>query len=104
MHPRLIIAGLLCLVTIWGQTAQDIVGTITDQAGATVAGARVVAKHLATNETRETISDEQGDFRLIRLARVGAYEIRVEKPGFRVAVAPSVLLETGQTVRTDVSL
>ncbi len=88
----------------FAQTSQEIVGTVKDATGAVVSDARITARHLATNETRETRSDAGGDFRLLRLTRVGEYEVRVEKSGFRVAVAPKVLVETGQTVRLDLPL
>lgn len=92
------------LVPLYAQTSQDIVGTVRDQTGALIPGVTVTARHLGTNESREAVTNDTGDYRIIRLGRVGRYEIRAEMPGFKMAVVPDVLLTTGQTLRVDLVL
>ena len=57
-------------------------GRVTDPSGAVVAGAAVAARHVDTNVTRSTTTDEDGRFRFPYL-RIGTYEIKVVQPGFR---------------------
>ena len=55
-----------------------IEGTVTDQTGATIAGAQVVAKSKATALTRTTSSSESGSYRFEQLP-VGAYTVTSTK-------------------------
>ena len=59
-------------------------GRVTDPSGATVANARVVARHIDTNAVRETFADREGRFRLPYL-KVGPYEVQVRQQGFTEA-------------------
>ena len=94
----------LCVSPLWGQSSQTIVGTVQDQTGGLIPGVTVTARHLDTNATREVVTNDTGDYKIIRLSRVGLYEVRAEMPGFNVALAPDILLTTGQTVRVDLAL
>lgn len=80
-----------------------ITGVVTDPAGAAVAGARVVVRHVETNTTREWATGESGEYTIPNLPP-GVYELRVEQPGFRPYRLDGVILETGQTLRCDVRL
>jgi hypothetical protein len=51
-----------------------VVGTVTDQTGATVSKAKVTLKNLGTNEERSGISDERGDYTFPSLLP-GAYQV-----------------------------
>jgi hypothetical protein len=90
-------------VTAPAQTVATFVGTVKDSSGAVVPGASVTARHVATNEQRQTVTTDQGDYR-ITLLRVGRYELRVELPGFRAAVVSNLEVQLGQTARIDVEL
>jgi len=59
----------------------SVSGRIADEQGAVVAGARVVARQLETNQTAEQLSDGAGRFRFPYL-RVGRYEIVASQAGF----------------------
>jgi hypothetical protein len=68
----------------WGQagsTTASITGTVTDEQGAIVAGAAIMARNLNTNLTRETYSGENGSF-LISQLPPGAYELTSTAEGF----------------------
>ena len=90
-----VFALFLAQAPLWGQKSQNIVGTIKDETGAVVPGATVAATHTATNTTGDAISNDRGDYRIIRLSRVGAYEVKASLSGFKTAVASNILMEDG---------
>lgn len=59
----------------------SVSGRVTDPQGALIPGALVTARQTDTNVTRETVTDQQGRFRMPYLT-VGHYEITVRLPGF----------------------
>jgi hypothetical protein len=59
----------------------SVSGRVTDPQGMVLPGALVIARHLDTNVTRETVTDDGGRFRLPYL-RIGRYEIVVRLDGF----------------------
>lgn len=71
----------------------SISGTVTDQNGAVVAGARVEARHLSSGQTTITKTGASGKYVLGGLAS-GEYRVSVESAGFAVA-AKSVELRAG---------
>ena len=58
------------------QFTSGLTGTVTDQTGAAIAGAKVVVTSQDTHLSRETISAENGDFRITSLP--GALLVRRE--------------------------
>ena len=62
-------------------TAGRILGTLTDQSGAAVAGATVVVTDAERGTTRTITSDESGSYAATNL-QPGTYKIRVEAKGF----------------------
>jgi len=63
----------------------SVSGRVVDAQGAVVPAARVVARHLDTNQSTERESDDTGRFRFPYL-RVGVYEILISRAGFSDAV------------------
>src|SRR5262245_20807881 len=59
----------------------SVSGRVLDPQGAVIPGAVVTARHIDTNSTRETATDQEGRFRFPYL-RVGTYEILVHQDGF----------------------
>ena len=59
----------------------NIVGTVTDQQGAAVAGATVTVTNTGTGEKRDAITNDEGLYKILSLA-VGTYEVTVAKAGF----------------------
>src|SRR5215471_9990376 len=57
-------------------------GVVHDSTGAILPGATVVVTHQGTNLTRETVSDERGEFALPALPP-GPYAIKIELSGFK---------------------
>src|SRR5215208_185850 len=83
------------------QTKGMIGGTITDVAGASVPGARVVV----TGQTgqRNGTSNENGIFRIENL-EPGTYTVRVEQAGFRSVVANNVTVFVGRESTLNLKL
>lgn len=77
---------LLALLLSWSAGAQDPTGTIegrvTDHSAAALPGAMVVATHLDTGIARETVTGEDGFFR-VPLLPVGATGCVWRRPSSR---------------------
>jgi len=59
-----------------------IVGTVTDQAGARVAGAEVTVTNVGANQPTKVTTSEEGTF-AANLLRIGTYSVMAEKKGFQ---------------------
>ncbi|MBV9573223.1 MAG: carboxypeptidase regulatory-like domain-containing protein, partial [Acidobacteriales bacterium] len=98
---------LICLIGAIAAHAQltegTIVGNVTDPSGAVLSGAKVSVRNVGTDATVELTTDDIGYYRAAHLAP-GTYEIRVEKPGFKVAILDNVHVSVNFTTRSDVTL
>jgi hypothetical protein len=102
LQSRLIV-GLVLAITLLGSTfatAQGIVtgsitGVVQDPQGAVVSGAKVTAKHLATNRDFTAQTNADG-FVALRDLPTGAYDLRIESSNFRVYQATHVLVDVGK--------
>jgi hypothetical protein len=75
-------AALLGGIAVAQTTSGTITGTITDQSGGVVPGAKITLTDEATNDTREVKGGDAGDFVFVAL-RPGTYTLSVEKSGFQ---------------------
>jgi hypothetical protein len=100
-----VIAALVGTATPSGaQTATgQITGTIKDPSGSVVPGVKVVVTNEQTGLTRDTVSNERGDY-VVPLLPVGAYVVTAEQPGFKMAVRSGVPLSVDQVQRVDLRL
>ena len=81
-------------------TAAQLTGRITDPSGAVVQGATIKATNEATEVSRETGSNESGNY-TVPLLEPGVYRITVQKEGFHVAQRQGVTLHVNAVVRLD---
>jgi len=101
MRPLLFVSlaliGLICLTLPTIVTTQGVTGTLTgtikDPNGAVVVGAQVTVRHEATNTTRQATTDNEGRFKVERLAP-GRYQVSIARPGFKTAEKAVVVEET----------
>jgi hypothetical protein len=98
----------LCAAARERAAAQDldeitISGSVVDQNGAAVVGARVVATIAATGAARESKTDAEGRYRLVELAP-GAYDVRASADGFAPEERANVSALAAQNVRLDFTL
>ncbi len=108
----LALAGIFSLTASHGvaQTSQGtIAGTITDPAGAAVAGAEVAARNSSGSDNRSVVTGSNGEYR-VDAVTPGAYIVTVAKSGFsrqeirNVTVAGSVVTSlNAQLALGDVS-
>src|SRR5436309_3077021 len=75
-----------------------IVGTVTDQAGASVPGAKVRAMSVGTSQSRETETDGAGTYAFPSI--VGdTYEVVITNAGFQTVTFRSINVTAGATAR-----
>ena len=102
------VALMLCLLfagaLAFGQVGNGtITGTITDPAGAVVAGAGVDAKNTETGVVYHGVSTNSGDYSIADLP-VGTYAVTVTVKGFKTYTHTNLLLNATQTIRENVAL
>ncbi len=84
-------------------TSGNITGTVYDQSGATVPGATVLARNVATNLENTTTTTSAGGYRFENLP-IGTYNITVTAGGFNKAEVNGVNVQLNQTVTTNATL
>src|SRR5690349_20004082 len=90
-----VIAGLLVIPAyLTAQTFGEITGTVADPTGAMVVGAAVTVTNLATNQSREVVTNDAGNYTVPFLAP-GVYSVRARGAGFKVATRSRVELQVG---------
>jgi hypothetical protein len=93
----------LCLPSLGQISAGRILGTVTDQTGAAVAGATVIVTATERGTSRTLTSDASGDYVAPNLDP-GQYKIRAEAAGFKSVERVNVGVEVAQDVRIDLAL
>jgi hypothetical protein len=104
MRFRRVFAILFAAAALFAQSDRGtITGTVSDPAGAVVAGAPIQAKQLETGATYEAATSNTGNYTLSQLP-TGAYELTVSVPGFKKLVRQNIFLPVAQTLRIDLNL
>src|SRR5207249_2489840 len=94
-----------CLFTplVQGQATGSFSGTVTDNSGAVVTGAKVTVTAQATNISRDAVTDDTGHF-LVPLLGVSIYTVKVEAPGFKPAESKDLRLQIDEHRELDFKL
>ena len=81
----------------------SVVGTVRDQSGASIPGAKVTLKNTATSIslTRTTAPDGNYEFATVR---PGMYLVTAEMTGFAMALTENVQVQVGVRMRVDMQL
>ncbi|HMY76583.1 MAG TPA: carboxypeptidase-like regulatory domain-containing protein, partial [Blastocatellia bacterium] len=100
-----IILLLLACTAAFGQavSVSNVEGTVTDQAGAVVANATVIATNKGTGAERTTTTDSNGYYRVAGLPP-GIYTVKIQSSGFAAQVTEGVTLNVGTTLTLNASL
>lgn len=77
-----------------------IFGNVTDSSGGAVPGATVTATNVGTQFSRETTTDEAGQY-APRLLPLGNYRVDVTLTGFKTFSQTGIVLEVGRNARID---
>ena len=99
---------MLCLLFVsllaFGQVGNGtITGTVTDPAGAVVAGAPIQVKNTATGVTFSGTSTNAGNYTIPDLP-VGTYTVTVTVKGFKTYTHTNMALEATQILRENIAL
>src|SRR6266850_234872 len=81
----------------------SIFGTVTDQQGNAVAGAKVTVTSVSKSTAFDSTTNESGNYNVTHLIP-DAYQVKVEAPGFKAYSVPSVQVSADAAVHVDVQL
>ncbi len=101
-HLRRLLLFSLFAISAFSQTAQ-ITGTVTDQSGAVVPGAKVAATNIDTGVVRASVTNAAGNY-LITALLPGRYRASAEAPGFKQIRREEISLSIDQIGRIDFSM
>ena len=91
-------------VLAFGQAGTaTITGAVSDPSGAAIEGAKVAVRDATTGFSRETVSNETGNYSLPGL-RPASYDVSVESSGFRRHTTREFRVEVDQIARLDIRL
>src|SRR5262249_52350398 len=112
MKSARLFATLLILVTAFGGAPflfsqgtdlGTIRGLVTEATGAALPSAKVTIIDLATNTTRETTTNAEGEYRVFGL-RPGRYEVDVTAPNMRTTQVKGIQVNGSDVVTADARL
>lgn len=107
MMAPLLVLMLLAFVALPATYAQvlygSLTGKVTDPKGATVPGAKVEARNVATGATREKTTDESGGYTFSDL-QVGVYKVSVSSSSFKTVLNEDVRIDANKVYRFDAQL
>ena len=99
----LMLGVVLLSISAYGQENASIVGTVTDQTGATVPSAKITITNVENGFVRSTAANSTGAYSAPQLP-IGHYKVRAEAPGFKAYEQTGITLNVDATVRADISL
>jgi hypothetical protein len=100
----LAVLALVAPAAAWAQAGSStITGAVRDSSGGAIPGANAKVTNEATGVSQETVTNEQGLYRVPALVP-GRYRIDVTLDGFEAYVQQSIGLAVGQTLAIDVTL
>jgi len=94
---------LVFAASAFSQTTAKILGTVSDQSGAAVVGAKVTVTNANLAIARSTTTNSSGFYEVDALPP-GAYSVQVEMSGFESQVAKNVALEVSNNVAQNFGL
>ncbi|HEY6347743.1 MAG TPA: TonB-dependent receptor [Bryobacteraceae bacterium] len=96
--------GTVFLGSAFGQSDRGtITGTVTDPAGAVIAGAMIQASNTGTGVVYPTVTSSTGNYTIPQLP-VGAYEVSVAVAGFKKYVRTGLQVQVAEALRVDITL
>ena len=87
----------------WTQAYGTLNGTVTDQSGESVAGAKVTVTNLANGQTRAVETNQDGQF-VVPSLNPATYTVSVEQRGFKKVTQSNVILQASQSLTLNIPL
>jgi len=87
-----------------GTTTSSMTGVITDQTGAGLPGATVIAVHTPTNTQYVAPTNSDGRYNIQNMRVGGPYTVRITFVGYQDVVRENIFLTLGQDQRLDINL
>ncbi|MBV9307670.1 MAG: carboxypeptidase regulatory-like domain-containing protein, partial [Acidobacteriaceae bacterium] len=81
----------------------SLIGTITDSAGAAMAGVAITAVNADTSDTYRTVTNEEGNY-TIEFLKIGRYSVTATQAGFQTITKTDIIVDYNQTVRSDFTM
>ncbi|MBO4466258.1 MAG: TonB-dependent receptor [Bacteroidales bacterium] len=98
-------AAFLCSIAVFAQvTTSSLSGTITDETGAPLAGAVVVAVHTPTGSQYYAVANDAGQYHINGMRVGGPYLVEVSFLGMNTVQNPNVTLKLGEPYEFDAQL
>ena len=98
-----LIASLATIQAHAQAVSATLVGTVTDSTGASVPGAKITIQELSTGISRDTVSNESGNYTFPDLTP-GTYSVVVAANGFKKETRSSIDVVVNTTTRVDLAL
>ncbi len=92
-----------CLIVLGQGTTSRVTGTVTDNAGAVVAGATVILTNQGNNNSLTTTTGNGGGY-VFDLVQPGTYTVSIEKDGFKKVVSSNNPVFVNQPAAVNFSL
>src|SRR5262249_31190584 len=99
--PVLVSAVLVGSILIAQVSTSTILGTITDQSGAAMAGVQVTVRDLGTAFEYVLNTGADGNY-IAENLKPGQYQVSASKPGFKETVLQGINVLVGQRARLDI--
>lgn len=99
----LLLLSIFSSLLVAQQNYGKILGTVTDPAGAVIAGAKVTVTNAATRVSYNAETDKDGFYQVLSLP-IGDYIVAVEKTGFKKEITDQKNLLINQNLRIDLKL
>ena len=96
----LVCLGIVGIPAIAQVVTGDVLGTVTDESGAVIPGAKITLTNLGTGIKQTAQSNEAGEY-TFNLLQPGSFSVEIEAPGFKKVVYANVALAAGDRLRED---
>jgi len=91
-------------VVVCGQTSGTISGTVTDQSGSAIAGAKVTVTNVGTGVAARTVTTGPSGIYVAEALLVGTYQVSVSASGFQPTTSSNITLNVADRLEVNFSL
>ncbi len=99
----LLLFTMAAAIPVWSATTGSLGGTVKDQSGAIIAGARLTAVSSAQGIRAGTVTDSRGFFAFPSLA-IGQYSLEIEADGFKSQNRTGIVIDLDSAIQIEIPL